>query len=99
MLDINNFNYKPDSYQVKEKAKHNRDKITEVAHDFTTMFMSKMLHLMFEGVKVNPVLGGGKSEEVFRSLVLDEYAKVISNADNLMIAQKVKDSLIKLQEV
>lgn len=76
----------------------NMEKIDAAAKDFEAMFMTEMLKPMFQGIQVDSVFGGGKGEEVFRSLMLDEYGKIISKSGGLGIADKVKAEMIRIQE-
>lgn len=72
-------------------------RIEETARDFEAMFITEMLRPMFEGIKVNEMFGGGKGEEIFSSMLLDEYGKNMASAGTLGIADQVKEQLIALQ--
>lgn len=72
-------------------------RIEETARDFEAMFITEMLRPMFQGIEVNEMFGGGKGEEVFSSLMLDEYGKNMAAAGTLGIADLVKEQLIALQ--
>ncbi|MEM6781740.1 MAG: rod-binding protein [Pseudomonadota bacterium] len=72
--------------------------IDAVAKDFEAMFVSEMLKPMFEGIDTAPPFGGGKTEEVFKGLMLQEYGKMIAEAGQLGIADVVKAEMIKMQE-
>ena len=73
-------------------------RLTEVAQDFEAMFLSEMLKPMFEGIKPDPVFGGGKGEEVFQGFMIDKYGKMMSERGGIGIADAVKNELVKLQE-
>ena len=77
----------------------NKDRIDEVAKDFEAVFITQMMEHMFEGVEPDPLTGGGQSEQVFRSLMLDQYGRQISRAGGIGVAAQVKQELLKLQEV
>lgn len=74
-------------------------KIEEVAQDFEAVFLGQMLEHMFSGIKTNEEFGGGEGEEMFRSLLVDEYGKAMSRAGGIGVAGYVKDQMLKLQEV
>ncbi len=78
---------------LKEKAK-----IEEAAKEFEAVFVSQMLTHMFSSVKVNDTFGGGKGEEVFRSMMVNEYGKNIAQNGDLGIANHVKEAMIQMQE-
>lgn len=72
-------------------------KAEEAAQEFEAVFIAEMMKPMFEGISTEAPFGGGKGEEVFRSLLLQEYGKVISQTGGLGIAETVKDQMIQLQ--
>lgn len=72
--------------------------IDAVAKDFEAMFISEMMKPMFDGIDSAPPFGGGKTEEVFKGLMLQEYGKMISETGQLGIADMVKAEMIKMQE-
>lgn len=72
--------------------------IEAVAKDFEAMFVSEMMKPMFAGLDTSPPFGGGKTEDVFRGLMIQEYGKMIAETGQLGIADVVKAEMIKLQE-
>ena len=75
------------------------EKIDAAANEFEAQFISQMLENMFATSPVNEELGGGEGEEMFRSLMVDEYGKLIARSGGIGVADHVKRELIKLQEV
>jgi Rod binding domain-containing protein len=74
-------------------------KAQEAAQDFESFFLSYMLESLFTGVETAAPFGGGPSEKVYRSLMLDEYGKIISQRGGVGIADIVQREILKLQEV
>lgn len=74
-------------------------KIDETAQDFEAVFISQMLEHMFEGVNSNAVTGGGEAEEIYQSMMIDEYGKIIAGRGGVGLADHVKRQLLTLQEV
>lgn len=72
-------------------------RIDETARDFEAMFMTEMMRPMFDGLKTNEMFGGGRGEEVFKSMLLDEYGKSMAVQGTLGIADLVKQALIEMQ--
>ncbi len=72
--------------------------IMKSAQDFEAVFATQMLTHMFEGVEVNPMFGGGHGEEMFRTVLLDEYGKQMAKNDSLGIVHQVAGTLLKAQE-
>ncbi len=72
--------------------------IGEAAKEFEAVFIAEMMKPMFENVKTDGMFGGGKAEEIFRSLMLQEYGKMMAQTGQIGIADHVKEELIKIQE-
>ena len=75
-----------------------RDKLRKAAGEFETQFLSQMLAPMFETVETDPTFGGGHGEEMFRSLLVNEYGKQMSNRGGFGIADSVYRELLRAQE-
>lgn len=75
----------------------NMTQIDAAAKEFESMFLTEMLRPMFDSVGVDENFGGGKGEEIFRSFMLDEYGKNLSQNGGLGIAALVKEQLIAMQ--
>lgn len=73
-------------------------KIDEAAQDFEAVFLSEMIKPMFEGIEVDENFGGGRGEEVFSDLLVQEYGKSMSQAGGIGIASFVREELIRQQE-
>ncbi len=74
-------------------------KLDEIAQEFEAQFLSQMLGSMFSTVGTNEALGGGEGEEMYKSLLVDEYGKLISRAGGVGVADHVKREMIRMQEV
>lgn len=75
-----------------------QDEMKEAAAEFEAMFLGQMLAQMFTGVDVEPPFGGGHGEEMYRSLMIDEYGKAIADNGGIGIADAVMRELIQMQE-
>ncbi len=74
-------------------------KIEGAAQDFEAMFVAEMMKPMFEGISTEAPFGGGKGEEVFRSMLLQEYGKLISQTGSIGLTAQVKEEMIRMQEL
>ncbi len=72
--------------------------IEEAAKDFEAVFLAEMIKPMFEGLKPDPLFGGGRGEEVFHGMLIQEYGKIIAERGGIGIAEFVKTELIRIQE-
>jgi peptidoglycan hydrolase FlgJ len=77
----------------------NAGKIKEAAQEFEAVFISQMLEHMFGGVKTNELFGGGQSEDIYRSMMIDEYGKLIAKSGGVGIADQVTRQLLQEQDV
>lgn len=73
------------------------DKLDVVAKDFEAMFVTEMMKPMFEQIKPNKMFGGGKGEEIFSGMMLQEYGKMMAETGQIGIATSVKAELIRMQ--
>ena len=73
------------------------EKLRELAEEFEAVFLSEMLRPMWKGIEAEPPFGGGQEEETFRSLLIDEYGKMLAGNGGVGIADSVLKELLKLQ--
>lgn len=87
--------------QVQDPAAGLKDKdaarIDQAAKEFEAVFFAEMLKPMFEGLEVNDMFGGGKGEEIFRGMMIQEYGKEIALRDITGIQTAVRSALIEMQ--
>jgi Rod binding domain-containing protein len=70
----------------------------KVAQDFEAYFMSQFVDRMFQGIPKDSLSGSGNGEEIFRSLLSQEYGKAMSSRGS-GIADQVYREILKTQEV
>lgn len=66
--------------------------------EFESMFLGQMLSHMFAGLETNEMFGGGHGETMMRSLLVEEYAKEMTRAGGIGIADAVTREILKVQE-
>ena len=69
------------------------------AEEFEALFLSQMLSHMFSGIETDKVFGGGPSESVYRSLMIDEYGKVLARTGGVGLADPVRREILKMQDI
>lgn len=74
-------------------------KADKLSKEYESVFISQFLGSMFSGIPTDGVTGGGQGEEMFRSLMIDQYAKGIENQGGFGIAAQMKAELLKHQQV
>jgi peptidoglycan hydrolase FlgJ len=72
--------------------------IRKAAQEFEAMFVSEMLGHMFEGVGTDPMFGGGKGEEIFRSLLVNEYGRKVAEGPGIGISGQIQRMMIEMQQ-
>ncbi|HEV7369212.1 rod-binding protein [Arenibaculum sp.] len=73
--------------------------VRRAAEDFEAQFLSQMLTHVFEQIEVDPMFGGGDAEEMYRSLLVEQYGKQLVKAGGLGIADEVQKQLLSMQEM
>ena len=72
--------------------------IDKTAKDYEAGFVGAMLESMFAGIKTNKMFGGGSAEDMYRSLMTQEYGKAIAARGTLGIADTIKREMLRMQE-
>jgi peptidoglycan hydrolase FlgJ len=74
-----------------------REQAKAVAQQFERMFITEMLQPMFQGIETDGPFGGGQGEEVFRPMLLDQYADAVARGGGVGIADAVMKEILRLQ--
>lgn len=69
----------------------------DAAREFEAVFIAQMLAPLFSSVETPAIAGGGKSEDFFKSLMQDAYAKAMAERGGFGLADHVKSALIDIQ--
>ena len=99
MIAIKDASSRPTSGLKLKGGKISAEKIDAVSHDFEAQFISQMLGTMFSTVDPHESLGGSDSEEVYNSMLVNEYGKIIAKTGGIGVADQVKRVMINQQEV
>jgi flagellar protein FlgJ len=67
----------------------------KVAKDFEALFVGIMIKSMRDTVGKDGMTYGGHGEDVYRSLLDQEYAKAISDNHGLCLADRIEKELLK----
>lgn len=95
----------PDPYLFAEQASTTPGQTTdvrkarEVAEDFEAVFLSQMMEPMFKGISTDGIFGGGQGDKIFRSLLIQEYGKIMARAGGVGLADAVMKQILKAQEM
>ena len=75
------------------------DRARHAANEFEAVFLNEMLAPMFEGLSTDGLGGGGAGEEMFRPMLIDQYAQAIQHAGGIGIADQIVRELTRMQTV
>ena len=80
--------------ETKDQAK-----LKASAQDFEAFFVTHAFEDMFADMSSDPLFGGGEGEDIFHSLLLQEYGKQVAKAGGIGVSDMVQKQLLQLQEV
>jgi flagellar protein FlgJ len=80
------------------KATADAAKADWAAKEYESIFISQFLGSMFSGIQTDTLTGGGQGEEMFRSLMINEYGKSLEQRGGFGLAAQMKAQLLKHQE-
>lgn len=83
---------------LSDASSPERKRIREAAEGFEGVFLNTMLQNMFTGLQDGGTWGGGQGSEAWRDMLVNEYAKDISQNGGIGIADSVERELIAIQE-
>ncbi len=79
-----------ESFKIKARKK---------ADEFEAVFIAQMFKPMMESIPTNGILGGGNSEHMFRSLMIDEIGKDIVKQGGVGLSDSIYKEILRMQEV
>lgn len=68
------------------------------AESFEAFFIGQYLEQMFAGIRTDGMFGGGNSENIYRSMMLQEVGKDIAANGGIGIADAVLREILQIQE-
>jgi flagellar protein FlgJ len=71
----------------------------KTAEDFAAFFFSQSLENVFSSMSADKMFGGGSGEEVYKSMLTQEYGKVAAHAAGAGLADTVQREILRLQEM
>ena len=86
--------------QLSSSSKDPEQAVAEaeaVAEEFESLVLSLLLSPMFNSLETDGLGGGGTGERAFRPLIVEEYAKGVSQAGGIGVADAVMRELLRAQ--
>ena len=81
----------------RPRAAQTPDQIRATAEEFEAVFLAQMVEQMM-GESTQSAFGGGPGEAAFRSMLNEEYAKVMAKAGGVGLADALAREMLALQE-
>lgn len=97
-MRIDNQTGKMSQLERAKRAAKSKNEIDRVAEDYEAVFLSQMLQHMFAGVDLDPT-ADGPGEDIYKSMMVDEYGKILARSGGIGVADYVKREMLKMQEV
>lgn len=72
--------------------------VDEAAKEFEGVFISEMLSHMFGDTEPNSLFGGGKGEQMFKSLLIEQYGKAVAGGNGIGLSSQIKAMMIDMQQ-
>ncbi len=70
----------------------------KAATDYEGVFISEFMGSMFQGISTDGPFGGGQGEEMFRSLMIDQYSKQVEARGGFGLSAAMTKQLLAHQE-
>ncbi len=75
------------------------EEVRRVAEEFEAVFIAQMMAPMFQGLETDELFGGGPGEDIYRSVLVEEYGKSIARAGGIGRADTIQRERLRLLEV
>lgn len=76
-----------------------KEEVDKTAKQFEGMFMAQILNTLFKEVDLDPLTENGMADDIYKSMLLDEYGELLSERGVTGIGDAVAREMLKLQEV
>lgn len=71
--------------------------IRRIAEEFESVFLAEMLSPMFDALDTEGLGGGGMGEQMFRPMLVEQYAESIARSGGIGLADAVVRELTRMQ--
>jgi Rod binding domain-containing protein len=83
--------------EMQARQARTPDQLRATAEDFESVFLAQVLEAMM-GETTQSSFGGGPGEAAFSSMLNEEYAKVITRAGGIGLADSLAREMLRYQE-
>lgn len=86
------------NYAKDQKITKNKTSTEQAAQDFAQIMMKQFLEVALKQDESNEYFGAGYGGEMFHDMMLDEYAKKLSEPGQIGLSEQILKELTKIQE-
>lgn len=84
---------------AKLKASGDKAEMKKVADEFESMFLTLVMKSMRNTVQKSGLMDGGNAEDIYKSMLDDEYSKIMAAQRHTGIADQIEDFLRQTQGI
>lgn len=82
---------------LRTQRKATPEEIEKAAEEFEAVFLSQMMEHMFSDIDMMP-MSEGPGEDIYKTMLIDEYGKIIARSGGIGVADHVKQEMLRMQE-
>lgn len=86
------------SIALSKASASSKSDTRQAAEEFEGVFLKTMLQSMFTGLEEGGTWGKGHGADVWQGMLIDEYAKNISESGGIGLADNIERQLLQMQE-
>ncbi|MEJ0059516.1 MAG: rod-binding protein [Terricaulis sp.] len=75
------------------------EELRKIAEQFESVFLNEMMAPMFQGIETDGLGGGGMGEEMFRPMLIEQYASALSSSGGIGLADAIVKELMRMQTI
>lgn len=76
----------------------NQKDVKAAAQEFEAVYIAEMMQYVFADVNKGGLMHGGNSENIYRSLMIEQYSKSLAKTNQLGMTDAIQKQILKLQE-
>lgn len=80
---------------LAEAGAHGRAEVKKVAEEFESLFLNIVLKAMRDTVPKDSLISGGNAEDIYRSMLDEEYARIMATQRHTGLADTIEAFLLK----
>ena len=82
---------------VEKATPRERQEIRQISNEFESLFLNLVLKAMRDTVPKSGLVDGGNAEDIYKSLLDDEYTKMMAAQRSTGIADNIEEFLLRAQ--